>query len=148
MENRERLTLAKRQAIILFVCFSIPFSIINFNAYLKGSIPSVHQALFSVLFLLVLFLCAFYMSKKNTGIFKASSWYWGVGALLSVTGYFGGIGFIFIPVAVIFAGPLYGLRYFIDIPSDIYLILLCIVIAYVVCIFGWWIGKTNKRKTV
>jgi len=145
VENGKGFALGNRHAIILFICFSIPFSIINFNAYFKGSIPSVYQALFSLLFLLLLFLCAFYMSKKNAGIFKASSWYWGAGALLSVAGYLGDIGSVFIPAAVLFAGPLYGLRYFVGIPSDIYLVLLSIVMAYLVCVVGWWIGKMNKR---
>ncbi len=130
--------------IIIFIPVSVLFSIINFSAYLKGSMPSISQALSSMFYILLWFLCTFFMNNKNIGI-KASSWFWGGGTLLLIVGYLGNLGLISIPALFIFAGPLYGLRYFIEMPSDIYFALICVVISYCVCVIGWLLGKLKSR---
>ncbi|WP_146240938.1 hypothetical protein [Paenibacillus sambharensis] len=126
-----------RHVILLFLALSVPFSLLNFSAYLKGNMPSISQALYSTVFILLWFGCAFFLSNKNVGI-KAASWFWGGGALLLIPGYFG----IFnLPVLFIFAGSLYGLRYFIGLPSDMNFALIGILIAYGVTLMGWLLGK-------
>lgn len=127
--------------IMLFLIVSVPFSILNFSAYLKGHMPSISQALSSVVFILLWFLCTFFISKRNVGI-KASSWFWGGGALLLTPAFFD----IFnIPAFFIFAGPLYGLSYFLKMPSDINLALTCIAITYGVSLVGSMLGKLRSR---
>ncbi len=127
--------------IIFFLVLSVPFSMLNFNAYLKGNIPSITQLLSSLVFILLWFLCTLFMSKSNVGI-KASSWFWGGGALLLIPAYFD---ISNIPAFFIFSGPLYGLRYFITMPSDINLALICIAVVYGVSLIGWPLGKLINR---
>lgn len=130
--------------IIFFITLSIPISMINFNAYLKGNVPNISQALSTMVFILLWFLCTFYMDSKNIGI-KASSWFWGCGTLLLSIAYMVNFNIISILALFIFAGPLYGLRYFIEMPSDIYFAFMCIAISYGVSIIGWLLSKLKSR---
>ncbi|GGG13469.1 hypothetical protein GCM10010912_67370 [Paenibacillus albidus] len=113
------ITLKKWRAIVMCILLSLPFTLVNFSGYLKGNIPSVFQAISSIVFLLIWFIIALSMSQKNMDIIKISSWFWGGGAILSFLGYFAEIGFIYIPALLIFAGPLYGLRYFLTQTSQL-----------------------------
>jgi hypothetical protein len=144
MSSQKPFEWRKRYIIIVFLTAGVPISMINFSAYLKGHMPSIIQFSSSIFYILLWFICAWLVSDRSLGI-KASSWFWGVGAVLLTVGYWGDIGFIFIPAVLLFSGPLYGLRYFIEMRSDIYLALISIAIAYGSCLLGWLLGKLKRN---
>lgn len=136
----------KLKHMIFILLTAVSCSIINFNAYLKGSKPDLYQLLTSVLFTFLWFLYGLFMSYREKKYFiKLSTLYWGIGALLCTIGYFGNL-FIYIPAAFIFAGPIYGIEYFLEIPTDIRLVLISIAIPYGLSMIGYWIGKGFKTK--
>lgn len=132
--------------IVFFITIAIPISIINFNAYLKGSMPNISQALLTMAFILLWFLCTFFIDNKNIGI-KASTWFWGCGMLLLIIAYMVDFNIISILAIFLFAGPLYGLRYFIEMPSNMYFAFLCIAISYGFSVIGWLLSKLKGRWT-
>ncbi len=130
--------------IVVFIA-PILFSSINFNAYLKGSKPNIYQLLFSILFVALWFLYGLYMGNKKVNYFlKLSTLYWGTGLLLFVLSYFSNLYVIFIPVALYFAGPLYGLKYFLDTLPDIQFVVLSIIIICGLSVIGYIVGKNMR----
>jgi hypothetical protein len=133
--------------IIVILVTSIPVSIINFSAYLMGYKPSPSQAFFSILFIILWLIYGIFMGFKKIKCFTLfSTLYWSIGTLLFILSYFLQLDVIFIPVAIILAGPIYGLEYFLNISSDITLVILSIAITYGLSICGYLIGK-NVNKT-
>ena len=136
----------KFKSIGILIITSLIFSIINFKEYLMGSIPNSYNAIFSILFILLWFLYGLFMSYRKLRYFiKFSTLYWGIGVLLLVVSYILSLYIIFVPAAIIFVGPIYGIRYFIRIPSDIKFVVISISITYIFSITGYWIGKCIKR---
>jgi hypothetical protein len=92
------------------------------------------QAIASFLFIILWFIYGFFMGNKKRRYFiKFATLYWMIGALLCILGYFANLAnlaIIFIPAALVFAGPLYGTRYLLGVPSDILFINLSIAITY------------------
>lgn len=85
------------------------------------------------------------MGSKNRAHFvKMTTIFWGAGILILLLGYFAELGIISILVAFIFPGPIYGIKYFIDMPSDISLILLSTLLTYAMSLIGYWIGKMKR----
>lgn len=134
------------KSLLLVLIASVPFSLINFNAYLMGNSPSITQAIASILFIILWFIYGFFMGNKKRRYFiKFATLYWMIGALLCILGYFANLAIIFIPAALVFAGPLYGTRYLLGVPSDILLINLSIAITYLFCLIGYFIGRHGKK---
>ncbi|XEC94320.1 hypothetical protein AB6A23_23880 [Paenibacillus tarimensis] len=126
---------------IVAVTFSIPFSIINFNAYLKGNSPSAVQVICSSIFVLLWLISGFIAGYKERKDFLiAATAYWLVVILLLFLGYYAEIDIIFIPSALIFAGPLYGLKYFIGNQPDMMLTVYSIGIIYIGIVSGYGVG--------
>ncbi len=131
--------------ICIFIA-PIFFSIMNFDAYLKGEKPSMYQLLFSILFIGIWFLYGVYMGKKKADYFlKLCTIYWGTGLLLFAVGYFNSLLIIVVPSALYFAGPLYGLRYLLDMPPDIKFVALSIVLIYILSVMGYIVGRNLKK---
>lgn len=86
--------------------------------------------------------------KKGNDFIVFLLLFWGGGFLSSVlVDHFDlGIDFV-IPLLLVFLiyGPLYGLKYFINIPTDITFILYIISIALIVSLSGFFIGKFIKK---
>lgn len=133
--------------ILLLVLASIPFSIINFSAYLKGSMPSLYQALASILFILLWFGYGLFMSYRGKRTFlKLATLYWSIGLAWFTIGHLTNLALFMLPAVFLFPGPIYGIRYFLDIPADFILAALSIGIVYAAGIGGYLIGK-GLRKT-
>lgn len=78
---------------------------------------------------------------------KLTSLYWGIAALLFACSYYAKLSIVFIPVTLLFAGPLYGLRYFIDMPADILFTMVGFIFVYSASIIGFLLGKNVDRLT-
>ncbi|MBD8499990.1 hypothetical protein [Paenibacillus arenosi] len=133
--------------LVLIVIISLICSVVNFDSYLKGYLPSFSQALCSSLFIVYWLLHAFFMARKGMRFIKLSSLYWGIGASLFVCGYYAKLSIVFIPVTLLFAGPLYGLRYFINMPADILFTMVSFIFVYSVSVIGFLLGKHVNRLT-
>lgn len=131
--------------IIFFIALAVPVSLINFQAYLKGSMPNMFQAISTLVFILLWFLCTFYWDRMKIGL-RAATWFWGCGSLWLLLAIVVKVDLISILAVFMIAGPLYGLRYFIEMPSDFYFAFLCIAIAYSVSVLGWLMSKLKNRS--
>lgn len=147
MSRSEHFVLRSSHVLLLLIILSIPFSLLNFDAYLKGGMPNAYQTISSVTFLLLWFISAYYLSRKNRSVLIAFSCYLGIGALLSAIGYFWDIGLVYILTVFLYAGPVYGVRSFIGIPSDIELVQLSIAITYIASLLGWIAGKVKRKPS-
>ncbi|MFD2661734.1 hypothetical protein [Paenibacillus thailandensis] len=85
------------------------------------------------------------MSRNRIQSAAAASWYWLGGAALFSIAYYGELFYLFIPIALLLAAPLYGLTYFIDASNDLEQTLICIGIAYAASLAGWYAGRMGKR---
>lgn len=134
---------------IVALTLSIPFSLINFHAYLKGSSPSLFQAAVSTLFVLFWFVSSATASHKGWSRFLlAATVYWLVGLVLLLFGYMASVAILFIPSAILFAGPLYGLQYYVGVQADMALVAYLIGINYMAIIIGYGLGLIFKRSSV
>lgn len=123
----------------------VPFTIINFSSYLKGHTPSVFQAATSVLFILVWFVYGIMLSDRQKEFALLSTLFWLTGVILLTIGYFANSAIIFIPATIVWAGPVYGIRYFLELPANIVFALVSIVGVYVSSIVGVLLGKLLKK---
>lgn len=64
-----------------------------------------------------------------------------------LAGFYGNIFVLFFPVALLIAGPTYGLRYFLDIPSDITFALISAIICYILSLLGLLAGPSVKNQS-
>ncbi len=131
---------------VIVLILSIAFSMINFNEYLKGSMPNIYNVVCSTTFIIIWFLFAFFASRHNIVCFlRFCTIYWGIGIILIIISKLADLFIIFALTAIIFAGPTYGLRYFIRIRSDIKLVIICIIITYLFTVAGYLLGKITRR---
>lgn len=144
MSRPDHFVLRSSHVLLVLITLSIPFSLLNFNAYLKGGMPGAYQTISSITFLLLWFTSAFYLSRKNRSVLLAYTCYWGTGALLSTIGYSWNMDLIYILSVFLYAGPVYGVRSLIGIPSNLDLVLLCTAIAYIATLLGWIAGKVKR----
>lgn len=123
---------------------SVPFSLINFTAYLKGHIPNILQAAASILFIAIWFLLGFMSNSRQKKFIKISSIFWLGGALLLFVGYSVNMDLIYIAVAFLISGPSYGIRYFWNVPSDINFAFASAMISYIFSLIGLLVGNVLK----
>ncbi|WP_281890592.1 hypothetical protein [Paenibacillus sp. YYML68] len=132
--------------IITAITLSIPFSILNFSAYMKGIAPDFTQVLSSSLFVFLWFISSLFSGYLGKFVYlKAATSYWVVGMLVVALGYFAHIGVVFVPSVLIFAGPLYGLKHYLGTPPGILLVSYTILINYTLIIVGYLAGKHLKK---
>lgn len=132
--------------LIVILIVTIPFSVINFSGYHMGGTPTQTQVLSSILFNILWFLYGLYMAiKYKTYFLKFTTVYWLIGGLLGILGYAETFQFIGILSILVFSGPSHGLSYFLGLPSDMILLILCIAIPYVSSLFGYFIGRLIKN---
>lgn len=133
--------------ILLLPLCSIPFSIINMLPAFKGNIPSVQHAATSLIAVILLFLLGLLLGLKGQSYFvRWFSLYWIAGLLVFSLGYISKSFIILLPIAFIYFFPLYGLRFFLNIPSDLTLVLLCTLIALTVGLLGYSLGRFGSKK--
>ena len=133
--------------ILLSILIYVVASIINFSAYFKGYMPTPFQFSFSILCILLWTLFSFYSGyKKELRYLKFCSLFLGIGLLLFVLGYVTDFFLMGIFSVFIVHGALYGLRYVLGMPSDIFLVILNAFIAYVFILIGFLIGKTCSGR--
>ncbi|KLU57557.1 hypothetical protein EL84_03325 [Paenibacillus sp. VT-400] len=140
--------MGKYKHLLLMLLIVVPFTIINFSSYLKGHTPSIFQAAASILFILVWFVYGIMQSDKYKEYALLSTLYWLAGVILLTIGYFANSAIIFIPATIIWAGPVYGIRYFLELPANLVFALVSIVIVYVSSIVGVLLGKIFKKRSV
>ena len=130
-------------AIISAIMISIVTTIINYNAFEKGYMPTPFQAFSSLFCILFWVLISFYGGyKKEIRYLIFCSLFWGIGLFLFILGYYINSLFVFaLPSVIIIVGPLYGLKYFLKQPSNLLLACLSVFIAYVLMLIGFFIGK-------
>jgi hypothetical protein len=136
-----------RYLLLAFVV-SVPISVINFSGFLMGGMPTPRQTFASILFIFLWFIYAVFMgNKKRTNFFLFASSYWIIGASFFAIGYMVSPNFagIFILAALLFAGPLYGLRTILELPSDIYFVMISMGIIYGASLLGYVIGRYTRR---
>ncbi|MFS8652901.1 hypothetical protein [Ureibacillus terrenus] len=139
--------LGKIGQILLIIAACCIFSIINFGSYTKGGIPSLNQAIASIVFLFLLLIYGFWMGRKKDVFFlKFSSIYWGIGLFLIILSYSTSAESIGIPAVILYAGPVYGINYFLKFPTDSGLVFLSIIISYVIGLAGFSIGRLLKKS--
>lgn len=135
--------------ILTILCLSIPFSLVNYSGYFMGHTPTLSQVVCSLMYSLIWFVygCAIGF-KYNTKIkfIWIAIVYWGVGFLLFIVSFYNKISIIYFPTAIVFFGPLYGLRYFLKAPSDMNFVILSSIIILGVGMSGYGIGKWLKRS--
>lgn len=138
--------LMSRYKLLFMLMISVPFSIMNFAAYSKGHIPSGLQASASVLFIAIWFVFGLMSYDRRKEFMLLSSIFWMGGGLLLAVGYFVDSYALFIPVAFIISGPLYGMRYFWDVPSDITFGLNSALVCYICSVIGLFASNIVKLK--
>ncbi|WP_379246076.1 hypothetical protein [Paenibacillus sp. GCM10028914] len=133
--------------LLLFLC-SIPFAFINMVPAFKGNMPDPLHITTSVIAVILLFLLGLLLGLKGESYFvRWYSLYWLFGLLFFGLGYATKSFIILLPFAFIYSFPLYGLRYFLNIPSDLFLVLFCILIAVAAGLLGYSIGRYCSKKT-
>ncbi|OPA79286.1 hypothetical protein BVG16_09365 [Paenibacillus selenitireducens] len=133
--------MSKNKQLVIMFLISVPFSIMNFTAYLMGNMPSLLQALSSILFMIIWFVFGCMRYQKQKEYMLLSTVFWFVGALLLASGYYFNIAEISIPAVLIWPGPAYGIRYFLETPSEITLALILVMICYGCSTAGVIVGK-------
>lgn len=132
---------------VIALLISILFSAVNFDAYLKGGMPTMLQTASTFLYIALWFIYAATSSYRKAVKYrylKFSSLYWGVALISLAAGHIFQLAIIQIPSLFLFAGPLYGLRSIIGGSSDIYLVLLSALIAYILGLIGFLTGYLLK----
>jgi len=147
MKMQSRVEIKIYLVILWALVMSAISTIINFKAYCKGYMPSTFQSFFSVFCVLSWVLTSFYCGyKKHMRYLIYCSMFWWIGLFLFILGYITGILTIGILPIIVIAGPLYGLRYFTKMPSDISLVIINVSISYLLMLVGFLIGKYFSIK--
>lgn len=130
--------MSKFNQVLLMFLIAMPFTIINFSSYLKGNFPNIVQFVAALLFLLVWFV----LGMKNNGnrFVLQSTLFWLTGVVLLIVGYYLDLAMLFIPGSIVWAGPAYGIRYVLNLPSDVMFALISIVCTYLFGLAGVALG--------
>lgn len=137
--------------IFLALLLGVPFTIINFSAYLKGNPPSTLHLVSTLLFLLLWMLWGFYINfrdKESTSFMKFSSVYCLVSIACVFVMYLIDSILFSIPVGIIILGPVYGLRYFLPSVSYEAFGYICVIVVYAVSLIGSLIGYVSSKNVV
>lgn len=128
---------------------SIPFTIINFSAYLKGNTPSTMNLVSTILFLILWTSWGGfknYRDKLSIHFLKFSSIYCLVSIACVFVMYLIDSILFSIPVGIIILGPVYGLRYFLPSVSYETFGYICVIIVYAASLIGSFIGYVTSKK--
>lgn len=137
----------RKSAIFLQIGILIISSIINFTAFSKGYMPTPFQAFFSGLCVFTWFSYSLYNGCRNNSKYLIfCSLFWGIGLLLFVLGYLTKILFIGIPSIFFIAGALYGLKYIMNIGTDMILVIVNVSVSYLLMLFAFFLGKFFYRE--
>lgn len=130
---------------------SIPFTIINFSAYLKGNAPSTMNLVSTILFLIWWMSWGGYTNyrdKVSMRFLKFSSFYCFVSIACVFVMYLIDSILFSIPVGIFIIGPVYGLRYFFPSVSYEAFGYICGIIVYAFSLVGSFIGYVASKKAV
>ncbi|MCM3134876.1 hypothetical protein M3629_19025 [Paenibacillus polysaccharolyticus] len=136
--------MSKYKQVLIMILIAVPFTIINFSFYLKGHPPHLVHAVASLLFLLAWFVLGF-KSKGNEFVLR-STLFWLTGVILLLAGYYLDVALLFIPGSILWAGPVYGLRYVLNLPSNVMFAVISIVCAYACGVAGFALGRYLKKS--
>ncbi len=138
------LIMSKFNQVLLMFLIPMPFTIINFSSYLKGYSPNIVQFVASLLFLLVWF--ALGMKSRGNEFVLRSTLFWLTGAVLLLVGFYLDLAILFIPASIVWAGPAYGIRYVLNLPSDVMFALISVVCTYLFGLMGVAIGQSLQKS--
>ncbi|MBD2870561.1 hypothetical protein [Paenibacillus arenilitoris] len=138
--------LRSREAIVALFTAAIPFSLINFSAYLKGGMPDPVQVAGSLAYMAMWFTAALYFGLRGIRFLRGLTIYWGLGGLLTIAAFIADKLAIALPIYFIFAGPLYGIRIFLNVRPDAKFVLIGIAIVYTASCIGYLIGIERSRR--
>lgn len=130
---------------------SIPFTIINFSAYLKGNAPSTMNLVSTILFLILWMSWGGYTNyrdKRSMRFLKFSSFYCLVSVACVFVMYLIDAILFSIPVGIFIIGPVYGLRYFFPSVSYEAFGYISVIIVYAFSLAGSFIGYAASKKAV
>lgn len=136
--------MSKFNQVLLMFLIAMPFTIINFSSYLKGNSPNIVQFVASLLFLLAWFVLG--MKSKGSEFVLRSTLFWLTGAVLLIAGYYLNAAILFIPASIAWAGPAYGIRYVLNLPSDVMFALISIVCTYFFGLVGVALGRFLQKS--
>lgn len=134
--------------LIFALILAIPFSIVNFNGYLMGGAPTQSQVIASIIFNILWFLFGAIMAyKKRLNFILFTTLYWLIGGFLGVLSYWlNSLEMAILPI-LLFSGPSYGLKYFIELRPGKDLFITCLGISYSLSLLGYFLGwLIVKRK--
>lgn len=137
--------MSKYKQVLIMILIGVPFTIINFSFYLKGHPPDLVHAVASLLFLVAWFVLGF-KSKGNEFVLR-STLFWLTGVILILAGYYLDVAILFIPASIVWAGPAYGIRYILDLPSNVMFALISVVCVYVFGLVGFAMGRFLKKSS-
>lgn len=120
---------------------SVPVSVINFSAYLKGGDPDAVQILASIIYVVIWGVYGFLLGRRGMRFAKFATYYWGIGTLLYTVAYSLDMLLVGLPILFILAGPLYGLTYFYELPPGIAPVIINTLIVYSFSMLGYRVGK-------
>lgn len=126
---------------------SIPFTIINFSAYLKDSTPATMNLVSTILFLILWMSWGgynYYRDRLSIRFLKFSSIYCLVSIACVFIMYLIDSILFSIPVGIIILG--YGLRYFLPSVSYETFGYICVIIVYAVSLIGSFIRYVTSKK--
>lgn len=130
-------------SLLLALLLGVPFTIINFTAYLKGSPPTGMNIASTILFLIIWLIWGFYMNDKNKGnakFLKFSTLYWLLAFAFVLVSYSMDWLVLAIPAVIVFLGPLYGLRQFLPNLSYESFAYMSLIMAYAISLTGYCLG--------
>lgn len=133
--------------LLLMFIIALPFSAVNASSYIKGGTPSPFQATISIIFLLSWLSFGFFIRSKQKEFFIQATIFWLGGSLILFLGYHWNISVLFFPTSLVLAGPVYGIKYFFGVPSNINFALICSMLGYGCSIVGVILGGFKKHRT-
>lgn len=122
--------------VILMITMAIPFSWVNFNLYNKGDSPSFYHAIYSIVFIVLWFFLGLLGDRLTNSFVKISTYFWSSGVVLFILSYSIHLLGVFIPIVLVFTGPVYGLNYFYDEGPPIIKALIFMLIPYIMGLLG------------
>lgn len=131
--------------LIIATMTNLLFSYLNFGAFMKGYTPTLFQAYGSIICILFWFAIAFYYEGINNRTFSTITYFWITGFIIIPLTYWLNLIIVFLPASLIWASPFYGIRYFIKIPSNLNLALLCMLIPYGAAVLGLALRKALRH---
>lgn len=136
-----------RLSAYLQITVQIAVSIINFNAYLMGYLPTAFQTGCSLLCVFSWFLLSLYNGYKNNKRYLLfSTWFWSMGIILLIlANCLSKSLLVLLPLLFLIIGPLYGLKDSVYIPSATAFFAIAILSTYLFSLVAFVIGTYIRR---